>query len=332
MNKKIKVLITGGSGYIGSCLAAYLSGSYSVFTIDKKQISIFSDNKTIHYVVDLNNKKKLTKILNKIKPKFIIHLAGQSTIDMVKRKNLYYKNNILATKNLLSVVKNLKIPNIIFSSTAAVYKEKDSKINEKSKIYSKNMYGKSKIKCEIMIRKMNPKVTKYCILRFFNVCSSLVKNKIGEFHSPETHLLPIVINSIFFKKKIHIYGNNYPTKDGTCNRDYIHILDILSGIKKSIRYLSKKGNKSVIINLGSGRYYSVFQIVNKCFQIGKLKTKIIIKTIRNYDSSHLNCDIQKAKKILKWTPKFSNLQKIIKDEIWWQKYLKNKKLKRKFIY
>ena len=88
----------------------------------------------------------------------------------------------------------------------------------------------------------------------------------------------------------------------------------------------------MIINLGSGRYYSVFQIVNKCFQIGKLKTKIIIKTIRNYDSSHLNCDIQKAKKILKWAPKFSNLQKIIKDEIWWQKYLKNKKLKRKFIY
>ena len=91
MNNKIKVLITGGSGYIGSCLAAYLSGSYSVFTIDKKQISIFSDNKTIHYVVDLNNKKKLTNILNKIKPECIIHLAGQSTIDMVKRKNLYYK-------------------------------------------------------------------------------------------------------------------------------------------------------------------------------------------------------------------------------------------------
>lgn len=330
---KRNVLITGGSGYIGSCLAAYLSKSYLVTTLDIKNKSIFNSKKIKHFKVNLNNKKKVANILREIKPKYVIHLAGQSTIDMVnKKKNLYYQNNFLATKNLIEIIERLKIPNLIFSSTAAVYKKKKTKINEKSKIFSNNMYGKSKIKCEDLIKKIDTNVTKYCILRFFNVSSSLVKQKIGEFHSPETHLIPIVINSIFLKKKIHIYGNKYSTRDGTCNRDYVHILDILFGIKKSIQYLSKENNKSEIFNFGSGKYYSVSQIIKYSLDLTKLKTKIVIKKLRKYDTSHLNCDINKAKKILKWTPKYSNLKKIIKDEIWWFRYLSKKNLKRKFIY
>lgn len=329
---KSNVLITGGSGYIGSCLAAYLSKSYSVATLDIKDRSIFNSKKIKHFKVNLNN-NKISKILREVKPKYVIHLAGQSTIDMVnKKKNLYYQNNFLATQNLLKEIKKLKVPNIIFSSTAAVYKKKKTKINEKSKIFSNNMYGKSKIKCENLIKKIDPSVTKYCILRFFNVSSSLVKKKIGEFHSPETHLIPIIINSIFLKKDIHIYGNTYSTRDGTCNRDYIHILDILGGIDSSIKYLSKKNNKSDIFNLGSGKYYSVSQIIKYSLDLTKLRTKVLIKKLRKYDISHLSCDVNKAKKILKWTPKYSNLKKIIKDEIWWFRYLSKKNLKRKFIY
>ncbi len=277
-------------------------------------------------------KKKLYEIINKINPQTIIHLAGQSTIDMVERKkSLYLKNNFIATKNLIDIIQELKVPNLIFSSTAAIYKKK-IKLNESSELFSKNSYGLSKIKCENEIKKLNPKISKYCILRFFNVVSSLKKNKIGEFHNPETHLIPIVINSIFNKKKIFIYGKNYKTKDGTCNRDYIHILDILNAIELSIKYLSKKKNKSNIFNLGSGKCLSVLQIIKACFKFTNLKTKIKYIKNRKFDVAHLLCDIKKAKKILKWRPKHSNLKKIIFDEIWWYKFLYKRKIKRQFIY
>ena len=331
--KKTKIIITGGSGFIGSCLASFLSNTYQVTSIDKKRKSQFSGKSLNHIKVDLKNKAKLDKIINTIKPDHIIHLAGQSTIDMVeKEKKSYYEDNFLATKNLISAIEKFKVPNLIFASTAAVYKKKNTKIDENSKIYSTNSYGNSKIKCENIIKQINPKFTKYCILRFFNVSSSLIKKKIGEYHSPETHLIPVTINSIIKKKKIYIYGNNYRTEDGTCYRDYIHILDILQGIKKSINYLSKKNNKSNIFNLGSGRSYSVMQIINYSLKKTKSNIKPLIKKKRKFDVGYLQCDISKAKKILNWEPKFSNLENIIRDEILWQQYLNKKKLSRKFIY
>ena len=232
---------------------------------------------------------------------------------------------------MIDVIRKLKVPNLIFSSTAAIYKKK-LKLNENSEQFSKNSYGLSKIKCENEIKKLNPKISKYCILRFFNVVSCFKKNKIGEFHNPETHLIPIVINSIFNQKKIFIYGKNYKTKDGTCNRDYIHILDILNAIDLSIKYLLIKKNKSDVFNLGSGKCFSVIQIIKSCFEFTRLKTKIKFIKNRKFDASHLLCDIVKAKKILKWQPKYSNLKRIIIDEIWWYKFLAKKKIKRKFIY
>ncbi len=331
--KKKKILITGGSGYIGSCLASYLSKTFSIITIDKVKKSKFSNKNFKHFIVDLNNKNKLKKILERTKPEFVIHLAGKSTIDMVEKdKKLYHRDNFLATKNLVEVMQNLKIPNLIFSSTAAVYKQKERKIDEKSEIYSDNSYGISKINCERIIKKIDSKNMKYCILRFFNVSSSLKEKKIGEFHNPETHLIPIIINSIFKKKEIYIYGKNYKTKDGTCYRDYIHIIDILSGIKKTINYLSKKKSKSNIINLGSGNCYSVLKIIKICFQLINQKTNITFKKNRKYDVGYLHCNIDKAKRIIKWKPSYSNLKKIINDEIWWYKYLNKKKIKRKFLY
>ena len=212
-----KILITGGSGYIGSCLASFFSNKYKVITLDKKKKNIFLNKKIKHFICDLTDQKKLSKILEEIKPDAVVHLAGQSTIDMVKKeKNKYYKNNILATNILVRVMKDLKIPKLIFSSTAAIYDKCKSSLKETSKIKSKNSYGLTKIKCEeIIIKNFKLSQTKYCILRFFNVASSLKDTKIGELHSPETHLIPILINALSSKNNIHIYGDNYNTKDGT---------------------------------------------------------------------------------------------------------------------
>ncbi len=332
MKSKKKILITGGNGYIGSCLSAFLLKKYSIAIIDKNKKSRFIKN-VQYFSADLRNKRKLYDIINSIKPHVVIHLAGQSTIDMVeKKKDLYYLNNLIATKNLIEIIEKQKVPNLIFSSTAAVYKSKNTKISENSKIMSKNSYGITKIKCEKLIKKINPKITRYCILRFFNVASSFIKKNIGEFHSPETHLIPLMINSIFKDKNINVYGNNYATKDGTCLRDYIHILDILRGIEKSIKYLSNKNNKSNIINLGSGKCYSVKQIIKSATKITKSKPIISYIKKRKFDASKLMCDIKKAKRILGWKPIYSNIEKIIKDEILWYQYLNKKKICRKYIY
>ena len=199
-------------------------------------------------------------------------------------------------------------------------------------MFSKNAYGLSKIKCEHEVKSLDNCNSKYCILRFFNVTSSIVKHKIGEFHNPETHLIPLIIHSTLNNKSIKVYGNNYKTKDGTCLRDYIHILDIVSGIEKSIKYLLKKNTKNQIFNLGSGVSYSVKEVIDCSFKMLKKNTKIKYLKKRKYDSSKLVCDIQKAKNILNWKPLYSNIKKIIKDEIWWFNYLKKNKKTRRFIY
>ena len=329
---KKKILITGGCGYIGSSLGNYFSDKYEVITLDKRKKNIFLSKEIKHYICNLLDQNKLKKIIAKIKPDAVVHLAGQSTIDLVdKKKNEYYKNNVLATNILVKIIKKLEIPKFIFSSTAAIYDKSKDILKETSKIKSKNSYGLSKIKCEkILIKNFKLSKTSYCILRFFNVASSLREKKIGELHNPETHLIPILINALYYKKNIQIYGNNYDTKDGTCLRDYIHISDILTGIEKSIIFLDK--NKSNIFNLGSGKCYSVLDVIRNCEKMIKKNANVLSKNLRKHDAAILMCDISKSDKILKWKPIKSNLKKIIQDEIWWFKYLKKKKIIRKYIY
>ncbi len=336
INKKIKktILITGGAGYIGSCLAAYLSDIYNVITIDKKNKNSFLGKKVFHYKINMNNEIKLEKLIKKVKPFSIIHLSGQSTIDLAdKEKNSYLKNNINSTKLLIKIIKKLKVTNFVFSSTAAVYDKKNKIFKENSKISSDNIYGITKIKCEKeIINQLKETKIRYCILRFFNVSGSFKKYKIGEFHNPETHLIPIIINSIINNKLIKIYGNNYKTKDGTCLRDYIHVKDIISAIKKSIEFNKKKKFKSEIFNLGSGKCFSVLQILKTSKMLSNKNAKIKFVKKRKYDVPFLQCNIEKSKKLLKWKPIHSGIRKIISDEIWWNKYLIKRKFSRKFIY
>ena len=333
IKKKIrKILVTGGSGYIGSCLAAYLNKKYKVFTLDIKKKNIFLNKKIIHFKCNLNNEIKLKKIIYKIQPDTIVHLAGQSTIDMVDKKiNKYIVNNIHATNSLLKIIRSSNVKKFIFSSTASVYKNSSLPLSENMLLKSNNSYGRTKIINEKKIIKSFKKTkTKYCILRFFNVSGCLRKYKIGEFHSPETHLIPIIINSFLKNKKISIYGNQYKTPDGTCIRNYIHIDDVLKGITKSIKYLEK--NNSEIFNLGSNNSFSVLEIINKCSKLLKINPGVKINKKRKYDTDILLCKIQKAKNYLKWYPKNSTLKKIINDEFWWYKFLKKIKVNRNFIY
>ena len=330
---KKKILITGGLGYIGSVLAVNLIKKYSVFILDKSSKNRFIKSKNIKiFKTNLKNFKKSYKIIKKVSPDIIVHLAAQSTIDMVKnKKKSYLINNLNVTENIVNISKLLKVEKFIFSSTAAVYKNKNKSLSEKDILRPNNLYGLTKLKNEIFIKSSFIKTqTKFCILRFFNVCGADKKNLIGEYHSPETHLLPIIINNIKKKRAIYIYGKDYLTKDGTCVRDYIHVKDIVSGIIRSIDYL--KNNNSAIFNLGTDKGLTVLELINFCKK--KLKSNILlkIKNRRFGDMEKLVCKFSKAKKFLKWIPEYSTVDKIVNDEIWWCNYLSSKNYHRNFIY
>ena len=275
MNTDDKILITGVSGFIGSCLYNYLKKKYKfVYGLDKvkpKKLSLVKKNN--FFLCNLLNQKKLKRILFLIKPKIIVHLAAQSTVDPSISIKKYFIDNVQTTKNLISVMNELKLSKIIFSSTAAVYKEKNSYISEKDIVKSKSNYGKSKILAENLIKK-NKKI-KFIILRFFNVAGSLIKPLVGELHFPETHFIPTLIYRSLKNQTIKIFGKDYNTYDGTCIRDYIHIKDICNSIEKSIINMFKKSCKSEVINIGNGTGISNLQILVALKKKLKCKIKVL---------------------------------------------------------
>ena len=319
---KKKILITGINGYIGNCLYHFLKEKFKVVGIDKKSVS-----KNTIYRCNILNTKKLEQILYKTKPEIVIHLAAQSLVDETINKEKYYNNNVVATNRLLRSMKKSNVKKIIFSSTAAVYKQSSKPLKENSKLKPLSTYAKTKLTCEKNILKQ--KKIKSVILRFFNVCSALKKPCIGELHNPETHLIPTIVYKAIYNKKIYIYGNDFPTPDGTCIRDYIHIKDICSAIEKSVKFLLNR-KKSKIFNIGNYKGLSNQEIVN---YINKnLKEKINIKYVnrRKGDISRLVCNSDKAKRSLSWVAKNSNLRKIVYDEINWVRKLNRLGLERTF--
>ncbi len=331
--KKInkRILITGASGYIGSCLNNFFNKDSLIYCLDKKHPNTWTKiNKKKFYICDLLNKKKLTKVIKNIMPDVVIHFAATSTVNEKIPYSKYYQNNVVATKNLIEVMNELKIKKIIYSSTAAVYDRKVRRIIEKDKLNPISKYGKSKLKAEEIIKR-NKKI-KHIILRFFNVSSSIPKPLIGEYHNPETHLIPIAVSNAIQNRAINLFGNDYETKDGTCIRDYIHIKDICLAIKKSIMYLEKKTLKSLILNIGNGKGISNKEIVFSLKKILKKTINIRFLKRRKGDQAFLVCDIKKAKKFIKWIPVNSTTSKILKDEINWTKFLEKRFIKRKIMH
>lgn len=317
-----KIIITGANGYIGGCLFNYLKDKFDITGLDKEK----SLNKMI-FQCNILNTQKLNLIFKKIKPEIVIHLAAQSLVDQKINKKKYYDNNVLATDSLLKVMKMNNVKKLIFSSTAAVYKQSSRALEESSKIHAISTYAKTKLVCEKQIQK--EKNLKFIILRFFNVCSALTNPTIGELHNPETHLIPTIVYKAIHDKKIYIYGNNFATPDGTCVRDYIHIKDICIAIEKSTNYLNKN-KQSQIFNIGNNKGLSNKEITN--YIKAKIKNNIKIEYVsrRKGDVSKLICNSNNVKKILNWNAKNSSIEKIVNDEIKWINKFKRKGLKRRF--
>lgn len=325
--KKKKILITGGCGYIGSCLYTVLRKKYDVFVIDKiKKKNWQKIPKKKLFICNILNYKKTEIIISKINPDTIIHLASLSTVNEKFKMQDYYQNNVVATNNVLGIMKKNEIRNIIYSSTASVYDHQKTKINETSKLNPISKYGKTKLLSENEIKKND---LNYIIFRFFNVTSAITKPLTGEYHDPETHLIPSLINNLNNNKISKIFGNNYNTNDGTCIRDYIHIKDICDAIYQGIKIIEKNNLKS-ILNLGNGKGNSNLDILKCIMKISKKKMLFRFFPKRKGDQPKLVCNIQKSKRVLNWRPRYSSLNNIIRNEMVWSNFLIKKKYNRKF--
>ena len=327
MNLEItNILITGGAGYIGSHITELLikDKSNKVIILDNlitgHKILI---NKKVKFIKgDIKDKKKLSKIIKEYKINSIIHLAAHLNVsEAEKNKNKYYKNNVIGTKNLIEACNKTNVKNIIFSSSCSVYGNIIGSVSERKKLNPQGYYAYTKYKGEELIKKFSSKYKyKYGILRYFNVAGASPSGKIGEIETSYGHLIKnLAIQSLKKKPVIAIYGNDYNTKDGTCVRDYIHVSDLADIHIKCLNYINKE-SKSLILNCGYGKGYSVLDIINVFKKINKkLKTNFTKK--RSGDIAQVYADTKKFKKILKWKPKYNNIKQILKSAFSWEKKL-----------
>ena len=326
MIKTNNILITGGAGYIGSHIVEQLVKTKSKIIILDNLITGYKKliNKKAKFInEDIKNKTKLAQIINDYQIDSIVHLAAYLNIsDAEKNKKKYYKNNIQGTLNLVHACKNSNVKNIIFSSSCSVYGNVKGPVNEKKRLNPQGYYAFTKYKAEEIIKKFsNLYQYKYGILRYFNVAGASPSGKIGEIETSHGHLIKnLAIQSLKKKPIISIYGNDYNTKDGTCIRDYIHVSDLANVHVKTLKYI-KEESKSLTLNCGYGKGYSVLEIA-KIFKKNDNRLIVNFKSRRAGDVDVVYANVKKIKEILKWKPKYNDINKIIKSSIKWEKSLR----------
>ena len=322
------ILVTGGCGFIGSHVAAeLLSLNAEVIIIDnlsnssKKIITKLrklTSKKIVFSKGDLKNKIFLEKIFSKYNISDVFHFAGLKSIKQsISNPLLYFSNNVEGTKNLIEVMRKKNVRNIIFSSSATVYNLNNSiPWSEKSLVSNNNHpYGNSKLLIENMLRDLSEKEDNWnvAILRYFNPVGSHQSNILGE-HSiiNSTNLVPKICKTILgISKSVPIYGNNFNTPDGTGIRDYIHISDLVSGHIKAYNYIKNK-NGCFIWNLGSGKGYSVLEVIKKFSEILNIDINYKFEPRRPGDLDEYWASIEKSKNELNWSP-VKDLNDIVND-------------------
>jgi UDP-glucose 4-epimerase len=312
-----KILITGGAGYIGQNLISFfLKEKCNIYAIDNLSTSRFI-NKNIKkkinfYKIDLKKEEKVKTFFGNKNFDLIIHLAAFSGVQEFNKNILKnFNNNVLATKNLVRFGCKKQYTKFIFASSAAVYgKVSRDKISENTQCNPKNYYGLSKYVCENIIQnQFNHKKIHYAILRYFNVVGSIVEFKIEK---KINSLLDIINNNIKKNKyKINIHGKKLNTKDGTPERDFIHIYDLCRIHKKIYPYLNK--NKKVIFNCGSGTRYSVLQIIREFEKSINQKFKISYKKNNLNETQTICSNINLLKKLLKINIEKNRIKDLISD-------------------
>ena len=316
------ILVAGGAGYIGSHMTVLLvKQGYEVVVVDNLRTGHWQSVKRAQKfcVGDLRDTAFLHRVFSENRIDGVINFAacslvGGSVVDPLK----YYGNNVEGAVSLLSAMKAHGVDKIVFSSTAATYGEPEKQpIEECDRTEPTNPYGATKLAIENMLKWCDRAYgIRYAALRYFNAAGSDTEAGIGEDHEPESHLIPLVMKTALGRQEhIGIFGEDYPTPDGTCVRDYIHVKDLAEAHLLALEYLDR-GGKSDVFNLGSGTGYSVREIIDTARRITGRPIPVRAESRRSGDPSVLIASNKKAAEVLGWKPSRS-LEQIVADAWAW---------------
>jgi len=336
----MKVLVTGGAGYIGShCSIALMEKGYDVLILDnfcvgREEIAtalkdLELPGKLLGVIkVDLGDPDCLKKAFDKRGIEAVVHFAAFSQVgESMSDPKRYYRNNVGGTMNLLDSMLEVGVKKIVFSSTAAVYGEPDRvPIKEEQPVRPINPYGRTKLMIE---RIMDDYDAAYGLrsvrLRYFNVAGADRLCRVGEWHDPETHLIPNILKSTFGDGKgFELYGNDYPTRDGTCVRDYVNVEDLADAHILALEYLSK-GGRTDCFNIGTNDGSTVMEVFRECENVTGKKIPLTVMSRRPGDPATLTADNSKARTTLGWEPKRTLRQSIETAYAWEEKRHKTKR-------
>lgn len=329
------ILVTGGAGYIGSHnVITLINAGYDVVIFDNLELghietvetlrSISAKGKVVDFVQgNLQNYEDIKGVFDKHKIDAVIHFAAYSQVgESVQNPQKYYFNNVYGTLNLLKAMLENDVKKIVFSSTAATYGEPEYvPIDENHPQKPINTYGRTKLMIENIMDDYDKAYgLKSVRLRYFNVAGADSENRVGEWHNPETHLIPNILKSTFgFGKTFQMFGTDYPTKDGTCVRDYINVEDLASAHVLALKYL-EEGGETNFFNLGTNEGNSVKEVFSACEKVTGKDIPVDIKPRREGDPATLIADNKKAKEVLSWQPS-KTLEKSIQTAYSWEKKL-----------
>ncbi|MDY6310499.1 MAG: UDP-glucose 4-epimerase GalE [Cyanobacteriota bacterium] len=328
------ILVTGGAGYIGShCVMALLEKGFEVIIFDNlstghiETVQTLQNYGNLRFVQgDLLNQCDLKSLFEQNNIDAVIHFAAFSQVaESVKNPKKYYINNVVGTLNLLNAMLDHNVKNIVFSSTAATYGEPVyTPIDEKHPQNPINPYGQTKLTIEKIMDDYNKAYSlKSVRLRYFNVAGADSKSRIGEWHDPETHLIPNILKSTFSGgKTFQMFGDDYNTKDGTCVRDYINVEDLANAHLLALKYL-ENGGETNYFNLGTNEGNTVKEVFALCEKVTNREIPIEIKPRRQGDPAVLVADNKKAKEVLGWQPE-KTLENSIQSAYDWEKILQNR--------
>jgi UDP-glucose 4-epimerase len=313
----MQVLVTGGAGYIGSVVnEELLKAGHSTVVYDNlsKGHTGAVPKETPLIRADLNDRKNLTSAFRQYGIQGVVHMAadslvGESVVDPAK----YYRNNLIAGISLLECMRECGIDRIVFSSSAAVYGEPlKQPITETDPVTPVNPYGETKLAFERVLHWYSGAYKmRYGSLRYFNAAGASVNY--GEWHDPESHLIPLVLQTALGRRaSLQVYGDDYPTRDGTCLRDYVHIADLASAHVLVLEAMNSSGFQNRVFNLGcGGEGYSVREVIETACRITGRPIPVQIGPRRPGDPAVLVASSDRIRKVLGWVPKYQDLDKII---------------------
>ena len=316
------ILVTGGAGYIGSHACKVLKNAgYTPVTYDNVSIGWQDAVKFGPFEQgDLSDRERLDQVFAAYQPAAVVHFAALSQVgESIRMPELYWQNNVSGSLTLLSAAAAAGCRNFVFSSTCATYGDQDNVVlDEACDQHPINPYGSSKRAIEDMLRDFEHAYgMRHVIFRYFNVAGADPDGEIGEFHKPETHLIPLMLDAIDGKRDaLTIFGTDWDTPDGTCIRDYVHVMDLVEAHVLGLKWL-EDGKDSRVFNLGTGTGFSVREVIEHSGAVTNRDVPVIEGPRRPGDCTKLVSGSTRAEAELGWTPKRSTMDQMIADAWRW---------------